>query len=219
MIALEKVFETEKPDWVVVYGDVNATLAASVTAKKLHIKVCHVEAGLRSGDMKMPEEINRLVTDRLSDLLLTPDKLSIENLKQEGVSDNRIRFVGNIMIDTLEANREKAEKLSIHTIIDDNLIVKTLPDSLVYKFTNESFALMTLHRPSNVDHKEVLEPLVNFLTGEIAEKLNIIWTVHPRTEKQLKTEAIQKGANPTSIKISHSTNCIICQYEDMREDI
>jgi len=136
--------------------------------------------------MKMPEEINRLVTDRLSDLLLTPDKLSIENLKQEGVSDNRIRFVGNIMIDTLEANREKAEKLSIHTIIDDNLIVKTLPDSLVYKFTNESFALMTLHRPSNVDHKEVLEPLVNFLTGEIAEKLNIIWTVHPRTEKQLK---------------------------------
>ena len=76
MIELEKVFEKEKPDWVVIYGDVNATLAASVTAKKLHIKVCHVEAGLRSGDMKMPEEINRLVTDRLSDLLLTPDKLS-----------------------------------------------------------------------------------------------------------------------------------------------
>ncbi|MDX9694219.1 MAG: UDP-N-acetylglucosamine 2-epimerase [Bacteroidales bacterium] len=122
MIALERIFETEKPDWVVVYGDVNATLAASVTAKKLHIKVCHVEAGLRSGDMKMPEEINRLVTDRLSDLLLTPDKLSIQNLKNEGVEDSRIRFVGNIMIDTLEANREKANLLNIESIIHDNSI-------------------------------------------------------------------------------------------------
>ena len=98
MIELEKVFEKEKPDWVVIYGDVNATLAASVTAKKMHIKVCHVEAGLRSGDMKMPEEINRLVTDRLSDLLLVPDKLSIENLKKEGVQDSNIVFVGNIMV-------------------------------------------------------------------------------------------------------------------------
>lgn len=184
MIALEKVFETEKPDWVVVYGDVNATLAASVTAKKLHIRVCHVEAGLRSGDLKMPEEINRLVTDRLSDLLLTPDRLSIENLKLEGVSDSRIRFVGNIMIDTLEANREKAEQLSIQHIIKKNLIVLK-PFSPINE--NQHFALMTLHRPSNVDHKDVLEPLVHFLSDEIAGKLNIIWAVHPRTEKQLKT--------------------------------
>jgi len=87
MIELEKVFVREKPDWVVVYGDVNATIAATITAKKLNIKVCHVEAGLRSGDMLMPEEINRLVTDRLADLLLVPDKLSIENLKSEGVPD------------------------------------------------------------------------------------------------------------------------------------
>jgi UDP-N-acetylglucosamine 2-epimerase (non-hydrolysing) len=183
MIALEKIFETEKPDWVVVYGDVNATLAASVTAKKLHIKVCHVEAGLRSGDMKMPEEINRLVTDRLSDLLLTPDKLSIQNLKNEGVDDNRIRFVGNIMIDTLEANREKANLLNIESIIRKNCISNC---ELPLDAGNFRFALMTLHRPSNVDQKEVLEPLVNLLCNEIAKEISIIWAVHPRTEKQLK---------------------------------
>ncbi len=102
MIEFEKVVLAERPDWVVVVGDVNATLACSVTAKKMHVKCCHIEAGLRSGDWTMPEEINRLVTDRLSDLLLTPDRLSIENLKAEGVPDEKIGFVGNIMIDTLE---------------------------------------------------------------------------------------------------------------------
>src|SRR5512133_647791 len=109
MIAFDKVLVEHKPDWVVVVGDVNATLACSVTAKKLNIKVCHIEAGLRSGDMTMPEEINRPVTDRLSDLLLTPDELSSENLRNEGTAESRIRFVGNIMIDTLEANRHIAE--------------------------------------------------------------------------------------------------------------
>ena len=100
MIEFEKVLIEERPDWVVVVGDVNATLSCSVTAKKQHIKVCHIEAGLRSGDIKMPEEINRLVTDRISDLLLTPDKLSSENLLKEGVPEEKIKFVGNIMIDT-----------------------------------------------------------------------------------------------------------------------
>src|SRR6056297_1303773 len=122
MIAFEKVLMEEKPDWVVVLGDVNATLSCSVAAKKLHVKVCHIEAGLRSGDERMPEEINRLVTDRLSNLLLTPDRLSSENLRREGVPEEKIRFVGNIMIDTLEANRTKSEKLNIETIINDNLI-------------------------------------------------------------------------------------------------
>ncbi len=121
MIAFEKVCMEEQPDWVVVVGDVNATLACSVTAKKLGIKVCHIEAGLRSGDMSMPEEINRLVTDRLSDLLLIPDRLSGENLRKEGVPENKIGFVGNIMIDTLEANREKAAQLKIEDIIRTNL--------------------------------------------------------------------------------------------------
>src|SRR6056297_1297488 len=122
MIEFEKVLEQEKPDWIVVVGDVNATLACSVAARKLHVKVCHIEAGLRSGDERMPEEINRLVTDRLSNLLLTPDKLSSENLRKEGVPEEKIKFVGNIMIDTLEANRHKAEDLDINEIIKNNLI-------------------------------------------------------------------------------------------------
>ena len=201
MIELEKVFATHKPDWVVVFGDVNATMAASVSAKKLHIKVCHVEAGLRSGDMKMPEEINRLVTDRLSDLLLTPDRLSIENLKAEGASDNRIRFVGNIMIDTLESNRAKAESLVINDIISNNQIV--FNDISSFDSISQ-FAVMTLHRPSNVDHKEVLEPLVNFLVDEIAEKLTIIWAVHPRTQKQLKAFNLwNKVAESKNIYLVH----------------
>ncbi len=201
MIELEKVFVVEKPDWVVVFGDVNATMAASVSAKKLHIKVCHVEAGLRSGDMKMPEEINRLVTDRLSDLLLTPDRLSIENLKAEGASDNRIRFVGNIMIDTLESNRAKAESLVINEIIGNNQIESS--DITNFDLISQ-FAVMTLHRPSNVDHKEVLEPLVNFLVDEIAEKLTIIWAVHPRTQKQLKAFNLwDKVAESKNIYLVH----------------
>ncbi len=182
MIAFEKVLETEKPDWVVVVGDVNATLACSVTAKKMHIKVCHIEAGLRSGDMKMPEEINRLVTDRLSDLLLTPDTLSSENLRKEGVSEEKIQFVGNIMIDTLESNREKAAHLSIEKIISDNIISQSLPLSVPLS----RFALITLHRPSNVDQKEVLEPIMRFLLDEVSKNMPIIWSIHPRTKKQVE---------------------------------
>lgn len=187
MIELEKIFIKEKPDWVVIYGDVNATMAATVAAKKLHINVCHVEAGLRSGDMKMPEEINRLVTDRLSDLLLVPDKLSIENLKKEGVPDSKIEFVGNIMIDTLETNREKAANLSIAKIIEKNLIVKEQTILPVNQLTNKSFAVITLHRPSNVDDQKNLKSIADFITKEIPKDLPIFWTVHPRTEKQLIT--------------------------------
>lgn len=181
MIALERVFLEEKPDWVVIYGDVNATMAATIAAKKLHIKVCHVEAGLRSGDQKMPEEINRLVTDRLADLLLTPDMLSNENLKKEGVPDYKIKFVGNIMIDTLEANREKAEKLSISDILQKNLL-----KGQISTFQNK-FALMTMHRPSNVDTKVVFEPIIRFLLDEVTKDMPLIWPVHPRAQKQLQT--------------------------------
>lgn len=182
MIALEKVFETERPDWVVVFGDVNATLAASVAAKKLHIKVCHVEAGLRSGDIGMPEEVNRLVTDRLSDLLLTHDRLSVENLKKEGVADSAIRFVGNIMIDTLESNRHKVDAFDLSQVVSSNLI--STNSEVVIK--GNEFAVMTLHRPSNVDDELVLSSLVNFVVKEVADVLSVIWAIHPRTEKQLK---------------------------------
>lgn len=188
MIEFEKVLEKEKPDWVVVVGDVNATLACSVTAKKMHIRVCHIEAGLRSRDMKMPEEINRLVTDRLSDLLLIPDRLSGENLLNEGVPEKNIVFVGNIMIDTLEANRSKAEKLSIEKIIGENKLFGFTrnPKPETQNPHPGGFALLTLHRPSNVDQKEVLQPLVEFFSNEVTKDMYLIWSIHPRTENRLK---------------------------------
>ena len=183
MIAFEKVIADEKPDWVVVVGDVNATLACSVTAKKQHVKCCHIEAGLRSGDWTMPEEINRLVTDRLSDLLLTPDKLSIENLKKEGVEDSKIDFVGNIMIDTLEEQRETAAGLEIRDVLASNLLIE---GSVIPSVVEENYAVMTLHRPSNVDHKDIFTPIIDFLTGEVTVDMPLFWPLHPRARKQLE---------------------------------
>ena len=187
MIAFEKVLLKEKPDWVIVLGDVNATLACSVAAKKLHIKVCHIEAGLRSGDERMPEEINRLVTDRLSDLLLTPDELSIENLKNEGILESKIEFVGNIMIDTLESNIVKASNLVINEIIKDNFIQEQKSNDLNnFNSPTSHFTLMTMHRPSNVDKKEILEPIIRLLLDEVSLDMPIIWPIHPRTQNQLQ---------------------------------
>ncbi len=206
MIAFEKVLQEHQPDWVVVVGDVNATCACSITAKKEHIKVAHIEAGLRSFDMEMPEEINRLVTDRLSDLLFTPDELSSENLRKEGVPEEKIKFVGNIMIDTLEAHREEAAKLDITEIIAKNRLVPSsfqlsalspqpFPGALVplsksqisaFSFLNFSFSLMTMHRPSNVDSKEILEPIIDFLIEEVCKNNPLLWAIHPRAKKQLK---------------------------------
>jgi UDP-N-acetylglucosamine 2-epimerase (non-hydrolysing) len=182
MIEFEKVLIEQQPDWVVVVGDVNATLACSVTAKKLNIKCCHIEAGLRSGDMTMPEEINRLVTDRLSDLLLTPDKMSIDNLLKEGVEPNRIKFVGNIMIDTLEMNRHRAADFTLNNVVKDNILVQK-----PFEIAAEKYAVVTLHRPSNVDNKEIFEHLINFLVNEVCKDMAVIWPIHPRAEKQLKT--------------------------------
>jgi len=183
MIAFEKVVMDQKPDWVVVVGDVNATLACSVTAKKQHVKCCHIEAGLRSRDWTMPEEINRLVTDRLSDLLLTPDILSIESLLAEGIEREKIGFVGNIMIDTLEEQRTKAAALKIGDIIGGNLLYERagLPD-----VEEERYVVMTLHRPSNVDYREIFTPLVGFLTGDVAADMPLLWPIHPRAKKQLQ---------------------------------
>jgi UDP-N-acetylglucosamine 2-epimerase (non-hydrolysing) len=193
MIEFEKVLKEQKPDWVVVVGDVNAILACSITAKKEHVLCCHIEAGLRSGDMSMPEEINRLVTDRISDLLLTPDMLSSDNLRNEGVPDHKIKFTGNIMIDTLEKNRGKAEALRIEDILRDNSVAK------LYNNLNDlkigGFAVMTLHRPSNVDRKEVLEPILRFVMDEVAGELPVIWTIHPRTRKMLHTYNLMDEAS------------------------
>lgn len=184
MIEFEKVLRDVKPDWVVVVGDVNAILACSVTTKKEHILCCHIEAGLRSGDMSMPEEINRLVADRISDLLLTPDRISSENLRKEGIPDKKIIFTGNIMIDTLENNRNKAEKFIIKEIIKDN----SINGSWVHLSSpiDHDFAVMTLHRPSNVDRKDVFEPIVRFMIDEVCPERPLVWTIHPRTRKMLE---------------------------------
>lgn len=182
MIAFEKVLIQQKPDCVIVVGDVNATLSCSVIAKRLNIMVCHIEAGLRSGDMSMPEEINRLVTDRISDLLLTPDRLSSQNLLNEGISAEKIKFVGNIMIDSLELNKDDALKLNVEGIIQSN-IFKNLPP---FKLPQENlFALVTLHRPSNVDNEDTLNAIVDFFISEVTRDIPIIWPIHPRTKAQL----------------------------------
>ncbi len=183
MIEFEKVVKEHKPDWVVIVGDVNAILACSVTAKKEHILCCHIEAGLRSGDMTMPEEVNRLVADRISDLLLTPDRLSSENLRSEGVPENKIVFAGNIMIDTLENNRQKADSLKVNDIIHDNTVDHQ--GYLKKELNSPEFAVMTLHRPSNVDRREVLEPIVRFILDEVCNDQPLLWTIHPRTRKML----------------------------------
>ena len=185
MIAFEKVLRRELPDWVVVVGDVNATCACSITAKKEGVKLAHIEAGLRSRDMDMPEEINRLVTDRLSDLLLTPDEISSANLLDEGVPANRIKFVGNIMIDTLEANKQRAMGLDMRAIIQENLVGQDRV-SKVEDLALDRMALLTLHRPSNVDDPDILADIVKFLSRDLVTELPLLWIIHPRTEKKLK---------------------------------
>ncbi len=181
MIEFEKVLRAHQPDWVIVVGDVNATCACSITAKKEHVQLAHIEAGLRSFDLDMPEEINRLVTDRLSDLLLTPDELSSENLRKEGVPEEKIKFVGNVMIDTLEAHRASAADLAVEDIVEQN---RLLPSDL--RPPAADFAIMTMHRPSNVDRRDVLEPVIDFLLAEICADSPLIWPIHPRAQKQLK---------------------------------
>jgi len=182
MIAFEKVLRDHKPDWVVVVGDVNATLACSITAKKEWVKCCHIEAGLRSGDIRMPEEVNRVVTDRLSDLLLTPDLMSTKNLVEEGTEPERIKFIGNIMIDTLEANRFVAENLSPKQIILDN----TLTNKTIHAIEDQKYIVVTLHRPSNVDDELVLSNLITFIIDSLSAEYSVIWPIHPRTLKNLK---------------------------------
>lgn len=202
MMAFEKVVRDERPDWVVVLGDVNATIACSITAKKEHVKCAHVEAGLRSRDMDMPEEVNRLVTDRLSDLLFVPDRLSAANLKAEGVPDEKVKFVGNIMIDTLERERPKAEALDLNQIVAANLIDE-LSGRTVPAVADGEFVAMTMHRPSNVDTKDVLAPVIEFVLNEVASEHPVVWAIHPRAQKQLKAFGLLEPvvSNPNMILV------------------
>jgi UDP-N-acetylglucosamine 2-epimerase (non-hydrolysing) len=169
MQRLEPVLLREKPDWVVVVGDVNSTLAGALVAVKLGIKVAHVEAGLRSRDRSMPEEINRLLTDQVADLLFTPSTDADANLKAEGIPAERIKFVGNIMIDSLLRHLQQAEFSSIRHQLG---------------LTESGYAVLTLHRPSNVDHIKTLTGILNAL-GVIGKQLPVIFPVHPRTRKSI----------------------------------
>lgn len=172
MIAFEALLERALPAMVLVVGDVNATLACSLVAAKFNVPVAHVEAGLRSGDRRMPEEINRIVTDQLSDLLFTTSRDADENLKQEGIPDEKIHFTGNVMVDSLFANITK--------INSDETIARVLGKS----GKNDRFAVITMHRPSNVDHQDILEGWTGAFE-KIAEQISLVCPLHPRTRKQL----------------------------------
>lgn len=172
MTGFEKACLKFRPDIVVVVGDVNSTLACALTAAKLGIKIAHVESGLRSFDRSMPEEINRLLTDQLSDFLFVTEPSALKNLKKEGVDKNKIYFTGNVMIDTLlrSSNKIRSSDVLVRLGLDDPKI---------------KYALLTLHRPSNVDDKPALKMILNALS-KLSKDITIIFPVHPRTQKLLK---------------------------------
>lgn len=169
MQRFEPVVVQENPNWVLVVGDVNSTLACALVCVKLGIKVAHVEAGLRSRDRTMPEEINRLLTDQIADLLFTTSRDADQNLLAEGIPAERIRFVGNVMIDSLIKNLERAKQSTIKS----QLGVK-----------EKTYAVLTLHRPSNVDNEQTFTRILDALE-KISESVPIIFPVHPRTRKAI----------------------------------
>lgn len=178
MQRLEPFLVDVRPDLVLVYGDVNSTVAAALVAAKLQLRVGHVEAGLRSGDWTMPEEINRVVTDRLSDLLFLPSRDAADNLGAEGVSTDRMHFVGNVMIDTLCWALPQA---------------LTLDAAAHHGVADRPYAVVTLHRPSNVDEVSVLQELLDAL-GRLAVKVPVLFPVHPRTRDRIAELGRRRGA-------------------------
>jgi UDP-N-acetylglucosamine 2-epimerase (non-hydrolysing) len=169
MQRFEPVVLEQRPDWVVVVGDVNSTLACALVCSKLGVPVAHVEAGLRSRDRAMPEEINRLLTDQLSELLLTPSEDAGRNLAGEGVAPERVRFVGNVMIDSLLKHLALSERSDVRER---------------FGVAGADYAVVTLHRPSNVDDPEVLGRILSALT-RISERLPVVFPAHPRTRKNI----------------------------------
>ncbi len=170
MLEFEKVLLAEKPDLVLVVGDVNATLACTLVAIKSHIPVAHVEAGLRSGDRSMPEELNRILTDSVSEYLFITEQSGVDNLKHEGVPDEKVFFVGNVMIDSLVHYLEKAKQTSV---LDDLNLQK------------DSYAVVTMHRPANVDTPEGLEAILNVIEDTTRYK-KVVLPIHPRTANNFK---------------------------------
>jgi UDP-N-acetylglucosamine 2-epimerase (non-hydrolysing) len=174
LMALEPEVMVWKPDKFIVVGDVNSTVMGALVANKLGIQLVHVEAGLRSFDRRMPEELNRILTDHLSDLLFTPSRDADENLQREGIPANRIFFVGNVMVDTLLRFRDIAHRQAAWD---------------TYRLMPGKYALLTLHRPSNVDNVGSLEQMVNLLV-ELAARLPVIFPIHPRTRSRLQESGL-----------------------------
>lgn len=188
MLELEKIVSRENPDLVVVVGDVNSTLAAALTAAKCNAKVAHVEAGLRSFDRTMPEELNRILTDHLSDFLFTTEESANTNLANEGIDKSKVFFVGNVMIDSLLSHREKANKSKILSKLN---------------LEKNNFAVLTLHRPSNVDNSKSLEYTISIL-NEIQKKIKIVFPIHPRTLKNINKFKLD-------LKIKTSKNLVVTE--------
>jgi UDP-N-acetylglucosamine 2-epimerase (non-hydrolysing) len=194
MKRFEKVCLEEKPSYVLVVGDVNSTIACALVATKLGIKVIHVEAGLRSFDRDMPEEINRILTDCISDVLFITEESAVKNLANEGVSKDKIYFVGNVMIDTLIKHRAKAEQSQI---LEKLSLIATKPSSLPASQPDSlirPYAVLTLHRPSNVDDKETFQNIIEALS--VAGKdMPIIFPIHPRTANKVREFGLDQYFN------------------------
>ena len=186
MVEFEKVILKEKPRLVIVVGDVNSTIACALVAKKISIEVAHIEAGLRSFDLKMPEEINRRLTDQISDYLFITERSALLNLKNEGIDSSKIFFVGNVMIDNLINNLEKARNTNYFKELG---------------LINGSYGLVTIHRPSNVDNKRDLENVIKIL-DYIQSKIKVIFPIHPRTQKCLRKFKLEEEMNKPNIIIT-----------------
>lgn len=215
IIAFEPLLVADRPDWVVVVGDVNSTLACALTAKKLGIRLAHVEAGLRSRDWTMPEEINRVVTDILCDVLLTTERVADENLRAEGIDPARIHFVGNVMIDTLLKHHVRALALEFWKQLG---------------LQSRKYAVLTLHRPSNVDSREIFSGICSALE-RIQQDLPIAFPLHPRTRKMAMSyglwDSMQQWRNvrilePLSylemLSLTSSASCILTDSGGLQEE-
>ncbi|MDP2365915.1 MAG: UDP-N-acetylglucosamine 2-epimerase (non-hydrolyzing) [Ignavibacteria bacterium] len=183
MIEFEKVLIEEKPNLLIVVGDVNSTIACSLTAAKLGIKIAHVEAGLRSYDRAMPEEINRLLTDTISDYLFVTEPSGLENLKKEGIDDSKVHFVGHVMIDSLIKFLPKADTSDILEL---------------FGLEKQNYILTTMHRPSNVDVAENLKEMI-LMFNRFAEKKKVVFPIHPRTRKNIESHGLMGELSPNLI--------------------
>ena len=188
IVEYEKLCFEHRPDWIIVVGDVNSTVACSLVGAKLQIKIAHLEAGLRSGDRAMPEEINRLLTDQISDVLWTPSLDANENLFKEGISKDKIEFVGNIMIDSFELLRKK--------INSDSTIDR-------YELRDTNYGVVTFHRPSNVDESSRFKEIINGIK-KVSENFKLIFPIHPRTRKMAESYGFYDELN-------HNPQIILCE--------